>query len=351
MRIKPLLGILSILVVFAAAAFGQSSNIPQGTPKMVMNKTEHNFGEIKRGAQANYSFVFKNEGSAELQIKNVTPGCGCTASDFTKSVAPGQEGKITLSVNTTNFNGTITKSAEVFTNDPQRERFSLLLSMVVIDENAPRAEGRQVGPFLLSPSDQSVLHVAQGMNGNGLITIAGATGQPIRITKATSGGEAFSVSLDTLSEGQRYVLNFTSSAKLPVGSHKQTVKLTTDSKERPELEIQLEAVVVNAVSVNPLNLIFENVPVSDLEADLSLVSKILRVRLSRGTGLEIKAISSDLAFIKTKKESTFGDGQMIILRVGFKERPPKGTHQGVLKIETNHPMAKMIEVPITVKTQ
>ena len=88
----------------------------------------------KKGKLAEYSFIFKNEGTAELQITNVQPGCGCTTSDFTKVVAPGQEGKITLSVHTENFIGNIAKSAQVFTNDPAQPQFNLLMSMNIIEE-------------------------------------------------------------------------------------------------------------------------------------------------------------------------------------------------------------------------
>jgi hypothetical protein len=343
MKLKAFLGVLSILSVFAVIAHSQSV---EGIPKIVINKTEHNFGEVKKGDQATYSFVFKNEGSAELLIKNVAPTCGCTASEFTKSVPPGQEGKITLSINTSSFNGAVTKSAEVTTNDPQRERFSLVMSLVIASDSAP--QGRQIGPFIIGPSNQSILRVAQGMSVNGLITITNVAANSIRITNVNPQGESFSVNLTTLVEGRRYALNFGSTANLPLGSHKQTVKLATDSKEMPELEIHLEAIVIRAVSVNPSSLTFENVPLSDPEAEIPVVSKLLWLRLERGVGLEIKEVSSDLPFVKVKKESTLGAGQMILLRVGFSEKPPKGTHLGKIKIETNHPHAKVIEVPITI---
>src|SRR5690349_12005944 len=89
-------------------------------PKLAISKTQHDFGEIKKGALAQYSFTFKNEGTADLMINNVAPSCGCTTSDYTKVIAPGQEGKVTLAVHTENFGGTLTKTAEVFTNDPAR---------------------------------------------------------------------------------------------------------------------------------------------------------------------------------------------------------------------------------------
>jgi hypothetical protein len=82
--------------------------------------------------------------------------------------------------------------------------------------------------------------------------------------------------------------------------------------------------------------------------EISLVSKFLWVKLGRGAGLEIKNISSDLPFVRAKIETGDVDGQSIVLRVGFNAKPPAGAHKGVIKIETNHPTAKAIEVPIIV---
>jgi hypothetical protein len=138
---------------------------------------------------------------------------------------------------------------------------------------------------------------------------------------------------------------------LTIGGHVQTVKLATDSKETPEIELRLEAIVIPAVTVSPSSLVFESVPVSDPEMEISLVSKFLWIRLGRGGGLEIKSISSDLPFVKVKEEVMDGNASSITLRVGFSEKPPKGTHRGVIRIETNNADVKTLEVPILVNAQ
>ena len=209
-------------------------------------------------------------------------------------------------------------------------------------------KGKIVGPFIVGPNNQWTNHTAFGFPVNGLITVTNNTEQPIKITKMVAGGESFVVNLQTLEEGKRYSLDVLSSAKLPVGNHTQTIKLTTDSKEMPELIIDLQVVVFPAVTVNPANLVFENVPVSEADADVTYLSKFVWLKLGRGDGLEIKSMTSDLPFIKAKVESINGNGQAIVLRVGFSEKPPVGTNKGKLKIETNNQYVKELEVPITV---
>lgn len=221
-----------------------------------------------------------------------------------------------------------------------------MLSMIVLSDMTPK--GKIVGPFLVGPNNQWSANTAQGFSVNGLVTVTNNTEQPIKITKLTSSGESFATKLQTLEEGKRYSMEVVSAAGLPVGNHVQTVKLTTDSKEMPELVIDLQVVVFPAVTVNPNNLVFDRVAVSQPDADVTFLSKFVWLKMGRGDGLEIKSMTSDLPFIKAKIESTNGNGQTIVLRIGFSEKPPVGTHKGKLKIETNNSTVKEIEVPITV---
>lgn len=320
---------------------------PDEAPKLVIGETSFNVGEVKKGSLAQHTFTLKNEGSGILEIKNVAPMCGCTATDFTKTIAPGQEGKVTLSVDTSTFSGAIAKSAEVYTNDPQKEQFTLMLNMIVVGDD--KLKGVPVGAFVVGPSNQWQARAPRGLSANGIIAVTNTSTKPIRITKMETGSEAFNVKMDTLQEGQRYSLNFTSKETLPAGVHKQIVKLMTDNPEQPVLEVSLEVNVYPAVSVSPASLNFDKVNVSDPEADLTFVSKFVWVRLGRGAGLEIKSLTSDLPFIKAKVESV-NDGQ-IVIRVGFSEKPAKGTHTGKLRVETNHNDVKLVEVPLTINAQ
>jgi len=347
---------LRILVLFGAvsfaltgAVFGQSNGNSQAKPKLVIPTLEHNFGEIKKGSVATHSFTFRNEGKADLEVARVVPSCGCTASEFTKVVPPGQEGKVTLMFNSVGFNGAVSKSAEVYTNDPEHPQFTLMMNAVVASDDAP--QGTRVGPFIVGPANQWGSRAPRGASANGLITITNTTQQPIKITKLDPNGSAFDAKLQTLEEGKRYSVSFASSPTLSIGSHAQTVKLVTDSQETPGLELQLEVTVISPITVNPTSLVFDNVPVSNPEMEISLVSKFLWVRAGRGAGLEIKSVTSDLPFIKVKSEIGDPNGSSITLRVGFSEKPPKGTHTGKIKIETNNADAKVLEVPITVNAQ
>jgi glutathione peroxidase len=104
---------------------------PKTTPKIALNEREYDFGKVKMGEQVSHTFKIKNEGPAELIIHNVSPACGCTASEFPKKLAPGEEGNITLSVRTAGMNGKIDRYADIISNDAAQANVKLWLHMDV----------------------------------------------------------------------------------------------------------------------------------------------------------------------------------------------------------------------------
>ncbi len=70
MKLKNIFGLAIALLALAVSGFGQTTT---GTPKLTIKETEHNFGEVKKTANPSYTFVFKNEGKVDLEIKRVAP--------------------------------------------------------------------------------------------------------------------------------------------------------------------------------------------------------------------------------------------------------------------------------------
>jgi hypothetical protein len=253
-------------------------------------------------------------------------------------------------VQTEHYAGALTKSAEVFTNDPQRPQFTLLMTMVINVAVAAPA-GKRIGSFIISPVDRLSMEVPVGLTTGGIFSIYNDSPQPVKITKLEPGGEAFAVTLNALEEGKRYAVNFTASTKLPLGLHHQTVKLLTDSQDTPELKLELDLRVAAPVKVNPTKITFENIPFSLPDYDFSTLSRFAWVTITRGEGLEIKSLTSDLPFIKAKVESVTGNGRTFLLRIGFSDKPAKGRHHGVLKIETNNKDLPVVELALMIEAQ
>jgi hypothetical protein len=119
---------LTTAVLVVAAQKNGSKTSQSDQPKMAIASFEHSFGSVKAGTALKHVFKMKNEGKAALEIKSITPSCGCTTSNYDKMIAPGESGGIALAIEKTDsYRGEIVKTAEVTTNDPNQPRFTLTL--------------------------------------------------------------------------------------------------------------------------------------------------------------------------------------------------------------------------------
>ena len=99
-----------------------------GPPRLVFTESIFDFGKVEQGAQVNYLFRFTNQGGRDLRIESVKTSCGCTAAVISSEVlAPGQEGTISATFDTSHFSGEKTKEISVYSNDPTHAVTTLTL--------------------------------------------------------------------------------------------------------------------------------------------------------------------------------------------------------------------------------
>lgn len=84
---------------------------------LALSEPDFDFGTIKKGEVVQHIYEITNTGKNPLIISNVQPTCGCTVPDFTKTpILPGKKGQITLTFDSSNFDGVVHKTAEVYAN-------------------------------------------------------------------------------------------------------------------------------------------------------------------------------------------------------------------------------------------
>ncbi|MEW6130533.1 MAG: hypothetical protein AB1757_26095 [Acidobacteriota bacterium] len=267
---------------------------------------------------------------------------------------PGKEGKISLSVpHTEGLAGEVAKGATVTTNDPEHATFVLTLRARFKYEPPPTPPGatpapepgRHLGPLSLSPTDRWITSILKGTPSSGTIHIYNNDSNPIKVKSATVSGNEFTAKLTTIEEGKRYELFVSTNAALKPGQYHQTVKLTTDSKEVPEVIIQLDATVYSHVFTTPTSIILPLMPTTIEASAVNL--PFINIRKIRDGGLQIKKVSSTLPFIQPTLVTDV-EGQVYKVTLTFKKTKgmEKGTYKGKIMIETNDPDSPMIEVPI-----
>ena len=71
---RPLLALALALAIWQPAVAQGKRTEQVAEPKIVIASFTHDFGEVKAGTPLTHTFVLKNQGKADLLIKNVAPG-------------------------------------------------------------------------------------------------------------------------------------------------------------------------------------------------------------------------------------------------------------------------------------
>jgi hypothetical protein len=87
-------------------------------PKIEVRQTTEDGGSVEEGTVVRYRFTVANRGTADLELKQVKPSCGCSVARWDKVIKPDAEGTVEAEVNTLHFRGLIAKHLTIFGNDP-----------------------------------------------------------------------------------------------------------------------------------------------------------------------------------------------------------------------------------------
>ena len=153
----------TVLFIFPALLTASAPRLSAAEAKygpILQFDSEHlDLGRIKQGQTPHGHFTLRNIGDQTLEIREIKPSCGCTAiMAESKSIPPGQESKLQVSVDTTGKEAEIEKTILVVSNDSMRPRVTLTVSLLVEPGEHPDFD---IGESLFSPRCASC-HVDSG---------------------------------------------------------------------------------------------------------------------------------------------------------------------------------------------
>ncbi|MFC1855383.1 DUF1573 domain-containing protein [Thermodesulfobacteriota bacterium] len=95
-----------------------SFSLAKAEPKLYIKDAEHDFGEVEQHKSMKHIFILENKGDEDLEIKEVKPGCGCTAALLSsKIIKPGEKGEVEVTFNSGKFKGNVKKTVSITTNE------------------------------------------------------------------------------------------------------------------------------------------------------------------------------------------------------------------------------------------
>ena len=66
--------ILCVILSMMFTLCGTAEALAQSKPKIVVDSAFHDYGEVLRGKTVSHAFVIKNQGTADLVIRDAKPG-------------------------------------------------------------------------------------------------------------------------------------------------------------------------------------------------------------------------------------------------------------------------------------
>ena len=126
-RKKLIFAALGVALLAGAAA---TAYVVLARPRAEVAETVHDFGKVSEDQRLTYTFLIKNTGAKALEITRVHPQCACTATHYDRSIRPGSQGTLTLSIKPFALRGAFAKKTEVFLNDPDHPKVVFTLKGV-----------------------------------------------------------------------------------------------------------------------------------------------------------------------------------------------------------------------------
>ena len=130
-----------ILIIFLGTGFliSRITKPYSGPPALTVSEEVGDLGVIKADQPQAYIFTLKNEGGGTLIIERVQASCGCTATVLSDNkLSPGKTTKLEVSFNPKGYQGDVSHSVYIYSNDPENPRRRVAIKAAVEAIPAPR---------------------------------------------------------------------------------------------------------------------------------------------------------------------------------------------------------------------
>jgi len=196
-------------------------------PHATIPVTAFDFGKVTEDQPLTHTFVIQNTGTAPLQIEDVDPDCACTVPKYDKSIPPGGQGAITLTIKPFSVIHQFKKETKVQLNDPGQRRLVLVMTGVAT-------------PFIeIQPSHIVRLRGAPGENILGQVRFISHLAGPFQIAQyRTNIPDKIELSLKPVVPDKEFVLEVRPKGQVS-GPFAGVIELFTNSKERPRLIVRV----------------------------------------------------------------------------------------------------------------
>lgn len=267
--------------------------------------------------------------------------------DYDRVTPPGQEGSISVTLNTLKFNKPITKSVTITTNDPNSKRLVLTMKATVRS------------PLEIKPADRADFRVYHGEGGSQLLGLILSTDIEAEVVSIQSNSDLFTVEwgpwspAEIMSEEEREIFDGTEGTPYrleiglrpdaAVGYHSGKITVYLRGTQQEQMEIKALARVMGRLNFSPQWIYFGSV----IAGESQLSERLLEIRAHGGLPFTVTGVECEDSTIHWEiRPLEDGAGTDILFRWNGSE--PAGIHKGRVVVKTDNPAQPRLEVPFSI---
>ncbi|MBN1590302.1 MAG: DUF1573 domain-containing protein [Pirellulales bacterium] len=338
--------------------------VDKGPPRVVVDQEVYDFGTMEAQSEKKHDFLLQNTGEAPLKIEDAGTTCKCAISKFeTRVVNPGESTKVTLKWTAKGYFGPYEQIAKIRTNDPDRPELSL------------KVRGRVTTPLRAVPPEVVFSSVTAGQVARHIVKVFAyksddlelsdlrmqdpTTAEYFEIIPKRLSAEAIAQEKDARSG---YELEVVVKPGLPLGRFQQTILVSTNVSDAPQIELPIKGKVGSDISIvgRDWDSNRQRLELGVLKrgegADRTL-SLVVRGRYRRLIDFEVTEVFPE-SLIKAELGDETSINEGVAIRVPLRIQIPKdsgpanylGAKQGPtgrVILNTTHPHVPQISIPIS----
>ena len=314
------------VVLLASVSISAGVTGAMAGPKASCDAPVHDFGVSLKSQNVVHSFAVKNVGDAPLEIKQVTPQCGCTVAEVSQQiVAPGSTATISATLSLKGERGFVRKTIAVHTNDPSTSHLELAFA------------GTARALVDMSPAEVAFAPVqSDGAEVTRSVELSSNLPEPLSIIRVEAGSPAVRGEAETVKEGKAFQLRIILMPPATAGKISSSVRVLTSHPDLPALEIPVTALVMGDIAFSPMEVAIPE------EVSGSLTRYIV-VSPSKVKAFKILKVEAPDPAIQTRVIE-MGES---VYRIQVKNLRPTTEIDGkVLRITTDAPGMRELLVPV-----
>jgi Protein of unknown function (DUF1573) len=297
-------------------------------PHATFTPTQHDFGDVRRGAKVTRSFGLHNGGDTPLELIGVRFSMAGMTARLPRTVAAGDDATVVLEWTTDRVQGSVRAVAVVETNDPRAESVPLLLA------------GTVHGPVDIEPVPAVFLSAFRGEDVRRELTLRSNQPGPVTIRLASRRGDHHVADLTPIEPGRTWRLTVKPAAGTPPGRYEETLELQSSDRAIGTLRVPVHVLVKADLYVGPDEIDFGEIPLDRVRLQPNAATFLEQTAFvkKRAGQFRLRGVRSNVDMLAIRVTPSSGASATFRIDVGLRDEELRAKSlDGTIFIETDDP--------------